>query len=50
MQVVLGWLAALAPGGVLAVAYWPPAAGQREMAFSSLTDPGLLRGDALAQP
>ncbi len=50
MQVLLGWLAALKPGGLLAVAYWPPPAGQREIAFSSLTDPGLLKGGAMGQP
>ena len=42
-QVLLGWLASLAPGGLLAVAYWPPADGQQDAAWGALTDPALFK-------
>ena len=50
LQVLLGWLTALAPGGLLAVAYWPPAHSQREIGFSALTDPTLLKGTDAMPP
>ena len=40
---LLGWLASLAPGGLLAVAYWPPADGQHDAAWRALTDPALFK-------
>ena len=43
IQVLLGWLASLAPGGLLAVAYWPPADGQQDAAWRALTDPALFK-------
>ena len=50
LQVLLGWLTALAPGGLLAVAYWPPAHSQGEIGFSALTDPALLKGTDAMPP
>lgn len=41
MQVLGNWISALAPGGMLAVCYWPPADGQRDAAWRALTDPSL---------
>ncbi|BDA48867.1 probable demethylmenaquinone methyltransferase at N-terminal half [Coccomyxa sp. Obi] len=42
-QVLGNWISALAPGGVLAVCYWPPADGQRDAAWRALTDPSLFK-------
>ncbi|KAK9917767.1 hypothetical protein WJX75_007976 [Coccomyxa subellipsoidea] len=42
-QVLGSWISALAPGGFLALCYWPPADGQRDAAWRALTDPSLFK-------
>lgn len=45
-QVLNNWISALAPGGILAVCYWPPADGQSDAAWRALTDPSLFKASA----
>ncbi|KAK9833418.1 hypothetical protein WJX81_003378 [Elliptochloris bilobata] len=48
--VLAAWAAALAPGGVLAVAYWPPAAAPPDARWRALTDPATLAKAVAAAP
>ncbi|EIE18140.1 hypothetical protein COCSUDRAFT_60514 [Coccomyxa subellipsoidea C-169] len=48
-QVLGNWISALAPGGILALCYWPPPDGQRDAAWRALTDPSLFKPSASIQ-
>jgi hypothetical protein len=47
--VLCSWIKALAPGGVLALCYWPPASGQADAAWRTLTDPSLFKPNPRAE-